>query len=510
MPASKKAKNCWEVKSGSTGNIQIQYRVYAYDLTVRTSYIDEEQAYLNGAGIFLAVRGHEAEPIEIAFNPNKRWKKISVALPRQGNTPWKRVAGNYHDLVDAPILIGNQKSLSFEVAGIPHEVALLGDSNMNEALFTEDLKTICEKETALFGHHPCKSYLFLIHHTDGAMGGLEHMNCSSNFIARHSYIAGEKYNKAMSLLAHEYFHLWNGKRIRPVELGPFDYESENYTRLLWFVEGATSYYDDYFTYLAGIETQKEYLDIVAANISAVENRAGDQVQSLAESSFDAWIKYYRPNENTQNSQVNYYNKGAAIALALHFLILYESRGTRSLDDVIRALYDQYRARLEQGYSETELLQVFEQAAGIPLKRFFDQHIYGTVPVNYKKYFSLVGLELWDQNKAKPVIQPGWTTERSDDRALVKRVDRDTPAFRAGIYVNDELLALDGYRLKDNEQELLHGKKPGDTVQVSLFRNGRLQTIPLQLDQVGTKKYTIHPAKTTTALQRKLLAKWLKR
>lgn len=507
-PAKKISKNTWHISNTKDKEIQIRYRVYANEMSVRTSFIDAGQAYINGASVFMAVEGSENSPVQVKFIPHKDWQTISTALEMKGEDVWTRTACDFDELVDSPVLISNHKVLKFKAGGVPHQVALEGESNMEKTLFLHDLKAICEQEIKLFGRHPCKQYLFIIHHTLGNRGGLEHMNSSSNIIHREGYTKGESYHAAMSLLAHEYFHLWNGKRIRPEELGPFDYNKENYTSLLWVIEGITSYYDDYFTYLAGVESREEYLEIVAKNISGVVNRPGDRVQSLSEASFDTWIKYYRQNENSHNSQVNYYTKGAAVVLALNFLILHESKGELSMNDVMRALYIMYLERPERGYTEQEIQDTFESAAGISLKSFFDQHIYGTEPVDYAAYFAFAGLELYDRNERDSIQTAGWQIEKTEGRYIIKRVDRDTGAYLAGINVNDELIAINGHRAGDKYEKFVAECTPDNTIDVTIARQGILQTIPVKIGSGNARDYRILENPDATPLQKLLRKKWL--
>jgi len=508
LAARKENKNTWFISCEQAKKILFTYSIYAFELSVRTSFVDDSQAYLNNAGICIVPEGSEHLPSEIKLIPSPSWKEISTSLAISGKDKWTRMANNYHELADSPILLGNQEVLSFDVKGVPHEAALTGSSNLKKKKFIQDLQRICEEETAIFRHHPCSSYLFLIYHTDTIKGGLEHMDCSSNFIPRWGYTKGEKYNSSMSLLAHEYFHLWNIKRIRPAELASYDYNQEQYTRQLWVAEGITSYYDDYITYKAGIESKQEYLQIVADNISSVVNRPGDKVQSLADASFDTWIKYYRPNENSINSQVHYYQKGAAIAVALNCLILHHSSGKKSLDDVMRSLYKLWGKEPGAGYTEGQVLKVFEKVAGIDLGDFFRDHIYGTVAVNYNKYFNLIGFELKDNSEKK--CYTGWSIEKKEGRYMIIGIDPGYGAFSGGIQVQDEILSIDGYRMNDNQEIYLANKKAGDTLLILLSRQGivRSEIIPLTADK--RVAYSLKEMKNPGTKQGRLAKAWLKR
>lgn len=504
----KDSKNSWTFFAKDKGDYHISYRVYANEISVRTNHVDVEHATLNGAPTFLAVKGLENLSHKITYHPFEKWKVISSSLP-EADGPWVRIAENYDLLVDSPAEIGNQEVLTFEAGGIPHELAFVGPSNADKKKLAEELKLIIEEEVRFFGKkHPCDRYVFILHHTEDVYGGLEHLHNSVNMVPRWNYDTRDKYLQTISLLAHEYFHLWNVKRIRPEELGPFDYSQENYTRQLWAIEGVTSFYDDYFVYLAGVSDQKEYLKIVAENINKVENTPGDRSQSLTESSFDTWIKYYRQHENTHNNQVNYYVKGATIVTALNLLILKQTQGAKSMDDVMRALYELYLRRPEKGYSEKEILAITELIAGTSLEDFFDRHIYGTEPIDYAKYLSEAGLELVNTSDEK--YDTGWYLNVKDSKFFVSKIDVGSGAAVAGINANDEILALNGFRMNAQWKNSLFGKTAGDIVEVIISRAGRIHVFHMELLPNQKKSYTIQLLQNPTESQLKVREAWLKK
>lgn len=503
----KTEKNIWTFQAENSGTYLIRYRVYANELTVRTNHVDAEHAMLNGAPTFLTVRGYEQFPVQIIFHPHKSWEVISTSL-KQGSNQWERFAENYDLLVDSPVEIGNHEVIAFEAGGISHELALVGPSNANTKKVVQDLKAIIEQEVKLFGKkHPCDYYLFILHHTENMYGGLEHLHSSLNMVPRWNYEPRDKYLQTISLLAHEYFHLWNVKRIRPVELGPFDYLKENYTRQLWTIEGVTSYYDDYFVYLAGVASENEYLNIVAENINKVVNTPGDTVQTLAESSFDAWVKYYRQHENTHNNQVNYYVKGATVVTALNLMILKETQGKKSLDDIMRALYGLYLSRPEQGYTEAEILAVCEQVTGISLKSFFEQHIFGTAPIDYAAYLVYAGLEL--KEKSSENYHFGWNLTHKDGKYIISKVDERGSAAFAGLNADDEVLAVNGFRINSQWERSMFGKGVGSEVEILVSRAGRVRAFTVKLLPNPKKNYFILKTNNPTKQQLEIREAWLK-
>jgi predicted metalloprotease with PDZ domain len=506
---SKVNKNTWNIITEGLDSVVISYRVYAFEMTVRTSHVDADHAMLNGASIFLGMEGMNYKDHLVEIIPHPSWKYISTALKAIDGKKWIRNAESYDVLVDSPIEIGNHEVIDFSAGGIPHQLAFIGPSNADRQQLIADLTKIVDVQVAMFGAtHPCDEYLFILHNTDNIYGGLEHAFSSLNMLPRWDYAPRSKYLKSISLLSHEYFHLWNVKRIRPYPLRPFDYNAENYTRQLWLAEGVTSYYDDYFVYRAGISTREEFLAIVADNLNRVVNNPGDAFQSLGESSFDTWIKFYRQHENTWNNQVHYYTKGGMVMTALNFLIMSETKGEKSLDDVMRKMMHRYYGSLGKGFNEAKVRSIFEEVAGFPLSDFFEKHIYGTVPIDYAAYFDLVGLELIDL-KDKEGIYQGWTLGNKEGRWVVSKVELGYGAYQSGVNAEDEILAINGFRMGAQWESFLHGKKPGDEVDVLLSRAGMVRTIKMKLTADQRSRYKIIPLERPSAEQMLLREKWLK-
>lgn len=506
---SKTSKNQWQIQTGGADTVVISYRVYANELTVRTSLVNDEHAMLNGASVMMGVEELLNQAHQVHVQPYAGWKSISTSLSAMDN-PWVRKASNYDEIVDSPIELGNQQVIDFNVGDVPHQLVMIGSSNADTNILVNDLKKIIETEVSMFGkEHPCDRYVFFLSNTESARGGLEHSFSSYNMVPRWHYGQRDQYLQIVSLLAHEYFHLWNIKRIRPVELGPFDYHQENYTRQLWLIEGITSYYDDYFVYRSGVSAKQEYLNIVAENLGKVVNQPGDGFQSLAESSFDTWIKYYRQHENSHNNQVNYYTKGAVVSMALNFLIMDATNGKRSLDDVMKLLYESYLKRPAQGFSEAEVLALFEQVAGVSLKSFFDQHIYGTVPVDYAAYFKLLGLNLKD-TRDQDALYLGWTLSVKENRWMVTKVDAGYGAYNAGISAEDEILAINGYRMHQGWEKMLAHLKTGEKVDVLISRGGIIRTVQMELTADKRVRYKLEEIAQPTERQLLLRNLWLGR
>ncbi|WP_128543430.1 M61 family metallopeptidase [Larkinella soli] len=500
-------KNTWRVYTKEE-SLVIQYRVYAYELTVRTSFLDQSHGYLNGASLFMYVDPLRNQPHRLTVQPFKDWKKISTALPAVAGQANTYEASDYDVLVDSPMEIGNHEVLTFTAAGVPHTVAMYGEKIYNSTRLAEDMKRVCETAATVIGEHPCKEYTFIVHQTPTGGGGLEHQNSTTLQVTRDAFITARAYQNFLSLVAHEYFHLWNVKRIRPKALGPFDYENENYTHLLWVAEGITSFYQNYILRRAGFTTADEYLRNFAYEISGIENLPGTQVQSVAEASWDAWIKYYRPNENSVNSTVSYYSKGSVLGGLLNLSILQSTGGRNNLDDVLRLLYDTYYKKLKRGFTDEEFQQAVEKVAGRKMDDFFQKYVFGTEKIDYNGFLNPVGLRMVDASAGKQDPYLGAITKLTEGKLIVSAVRRDSPAWNEGINVNDEILAVGGLRAGADLEKQLATYKPGDSVEFTVNRGGYIKNLTVKLTGNPLAAFRIEPVSSPTPEQRALYARWL--
>jgi predicted metalloprotease with PDZ domain len=501
-------KNTWRIFPGKATKIVVTYTLYCFDATVRTNFVDSDHATLIGANTFLYVEGGKHHPSVIEIRPDTSWKHIATTLPQKERSKWIREAPDYDFLVDNPIVVGKLKEYAFEAGGVPHRLAVFGENNADMPALVDDLQKICSEHIELFGENPCEEYLFILLNTENRYNGLEHMHCSLNQLPRWDFHPRDRYQRSMGLLSHEYFHLWNVKRIRPVELSKFDYNSEVYTRQLWVAEGLTSYYDDYVLYKSGVFNREEYLAAVAKMMNGVINNPGDSYQSITEASHDAWIKYYRRNENSNNNQVTYYDKGAMMVHALNFIIMHETRAEKSFDDVLRVLWAAYQERPDKGYTEEEFLAMVESVAGIDLDDFFQRHIYGTEPVDFAKYFGYAGLELADENEGSDKIHLGMSVKWESGKLMVKRLDRNYGAWKGGLNVNDEIIAIDGHRVNTKWQKIYGTKSSGQKITVLVDRQGLIRELTVPLTAENRVNYSIVETKKPGKLQKKIRDKWL--
>jgi predicted metalloprotease with PDZ domain len=507
LQVSRFRKNGWEIQTKGKSDISIEYYIYAYELTVRTAFIDEEHAYINGAAVFLYIDDMKQLPVVVQINPYPEWKRISVALEKaEKNNQWIYKAGNYDELVDAPFEIGNHDVFSFNAAGVLHEVAMFGNGYYDSLAIKKDFTLIIEQEAKIFGEHPCKYYLFIVHLIPTGSGGLEHMNSTTIQAARNSLSTPSGYNGFLSLAAHEYFHLWNVKRLHPAPLGPFDYDNENYTSLLYFAEGFTAYYDEKVTVRCGMVEPDNYLKTIASEISGVENTPGNKIQSLSESGYDAWIKYYRPNENSTNATVSYYTKGSVMGAMLDLKILIETNGEKGLDDVMKYMYEEFYKKRKTGFTDDELIASVEKVCNCGMKSFFRDYIYNTRTVPYKDLFAGAGIEMTDLNNGQAVPYTGFNMAGSK----VSVVERNGPAWKAGLNTGDEILSINNNRITEDPQKQLSQYEVGTQVNFIISRGGRIKTISLTVEQSPKVNYDLKRMENADEKMKKVFEKWLVR
>jgi len=404
--------------------------------------------------------------------------------------------------------------LEFAVDDVPHRIALWGRGNEDEARLTEDTRAIVAAQRDFFGGLPYKRYTF-IHHLAAGRGGLEHRNSAVFLVDRFGFRPRASYERFLELVSHEFFHVWNVKRIRPKALGPFDYRRENHTRQLWTMEGVTSYYEKRFVVAAGLYSKERYLERLAEEIGSLQSVPGRALQSLEQASFDAWIKFYRPDEHSPNVSVSYYQKGALVAMLLDLEIRAATSRKNCLDDVVRHLAHQ--ATLDDaGFAEPDgYLAAVETVAGEhggAFRQFFDRYVAGTAELDYARALGHAGLSLTFAPASKDSERAGWLglTTRTDDRALVvASVRSDGPAETAGLYAGDELVAIDGERMDAARfAARLTERSPGTTVRATVFRRDELLEIPVTLGQPPAESAAIVPIDRPTPAQAALREAWL--
>lgn len=491
-------KNTWQFSVKGLKSLTIKYKVYAFEWSVRTSFIDADMAFLHQTSVFMMVEQLKHIPGTLEVTLPAAWKQMNVALPQFSAGVFS--FNHYDDLADAPLIAGNYDTASFMVQGVPHTVAVVGPGNQDMKTFVPDLTAICDTTMAIFGQHPCKNYLFIVLNTEAGGGGLEHANSCTVMMPRWQWNNPSRYKQFLGLCGHEYLHLWNVKRIRPEALGPFDYSKENHTDMLWVAEGITSYYDELILRRAGFYTREVYLEKLAAAINDLEQRPGRNFLSLAESSHDAWIREYRPNENSKNTGISYYGKGQVIALLLDASIVARSAGTRNLDDVMKSLWQQYLKRPQRGFCNAEFYATLDAVGGAGLGEEIRRLVESTETPDYTGILAKAGIKA--QNPGKPEITLGINTAFENGRLMVKYVERDLAAWKGGLNVNDELVAVDGRRTGNTNDEINRLLKPGTPVQVLVNRAGLMRNLSITPEEVKRAAWTLE-ASTEQPLQRLL-------
>jgi predicted metalloprotease with PDZ domain len=504
----KLGKNHWQVETAGAGDITIHYRVFANELTVRTNHLDATHGFFNPAALCFYLPGFEYNPIQITIEPPHSEWHVATPLPAVVGQPLTFEAADFDQLVDSPFEIGKHQLYEFDVLGKPHQLAIWGQGNANPEAIIADTSKIIEAEAKLFGGLPYDRYLFLLHLSAQGFGGLEHQDaCTLNY-PRLGFRTLDQYNRFMQLVAHEFFHLWNVKRIRPKALEVFDYDRENYTPSLWFSEGTTSYYDLLIPYRAGIYNIKVFLDNLSKEITRFLTTPGRQVQPLSESSFDAWIKLYRRDANSDNSQISYYLKGEMVSLLLDLLIRSRHCHQRSLDDVLRLMWQQF-GQDEIGFTPDQLQQAIESVAATDLTDFFRHCLETTQELPFNEYLEPFGLQLQAEDSTELPPHIGMIVKTENGREMIKFVEYDSPAQQAGIDAGDELLAIDGLRVTaEKVGDRLRDSSPGDTVQITIFHQDKLQTCSVKVVLPKPSRYQLVAVSNPTPSQQQNFESWL--
>ncbi len=503
-------KYTWKVFLTKSKSVTISYKVYAFEMSVRTSFIDVSHGYLNGTSVFMYVKDLKNKPSTLKIIPYKDWKKVNTGLKQLKDKKWEYYSPNYDILADSPIEIGNQNVYKFTAAGVAHNLVMYGEGNYNIDSLKIQMAQIVETATKVIGENPNKEYTFIVHNLGNRGGGLEHLNSTTLQFRRWNYDTKNRSISFLGLVAHEYFHLWNVKRIRPIQLGPFDYQNENYTKLLWEMEGVTTYYGSQILLRAGFYTPDKYLSRVARSISSLENQPGNIVQSAAMSSYDTWIKFYRSNENSYNTEISYYGKGSVLGMLLDLEIINNTNGEKSYDDVLRLLYNKFYKKLKRGFTEKEMKKAVEEIAGENLDDFFANYVNGTKEINYNKYLGYAGLKLIDINENSNSKYLGVSMRTQNGKLIIRRVTNGTPAYEAGLNVNDEIIAVNNYRIDNKLLDKFVNENPAGTkLDFLLSRDGKLINLKVKLRNNPVKKFVIEQTEYQTEKQALVYKKWLR-
>ncbi len=520
-------KHAWQA-APVRGALTLRYEVYAWDMSVRAAHLDDTTGFFNGTSVFLSPLGFEDAPcvvdIQKPAGPQYRDWRVATALTEMRGTKrygfGEYTAQNYDELVDHPVTLGEFALGTFKAHGVPHDIVIAGRViGLDMARLSADLQRVCEAQIALFEPRskkaPMDRYVFMTQAVTDGYGGLEH-RASTALICNRADLpvqgrseTTEGYRTYLGLCSHEYFHTWNVKRIKPAVFAPYDLSQENYTSLLWLFEGFTSYYDDLMLVRSGLITQADYFALLGKTIAGVLRGSGRLKQTVAESSFDAWVKYYRQDENAANAIVSYYTKGSLVALAFDLTIRAQTQNRKSLDDVMRLLWQRYGRDFYQGKArgieESEVEALFAEATGADLSGLFAEGVHGTRDLPLAALLEPFGvtLEAEVDPKAKPSL--GARVRGGADCTLAA-VHDGSAAQKAGLSAGDVLIAVDGLRVTgSNLDALLSRYQPGAKVEIHAFRRDELRVAQLKLDGPDVARYKLaandKPASAVTARKR---------
>ncbi len=514
LAVAKSDKNRWRVATGGAPSVEVRYRVYAREMSVRTNWVEADFAMLNGAPTFMTLVDGLGRPHEVVIQPAPGWQASVTGLAEIPGGSHRYQAPDFDTLVDSPIVIGNPAVYEFTVDDKRHVLANVGEDGVFDgARAARDLELVVREHRRMWGALPYDKFVFLNMLTlaTSGGGGLEHKNSTMLMSNRWATGTRRAYLAWLGLASHELFHAWNIKRLRPVELGPFNYEDEVHTRSLWMVEGLTDYYGELALHRAGLSTRAELLDALSSRIRGLQTTPGRLVQSVEEASFDAWINYYRQDEHSVNASVSYYTKGAVLGFLLDGRIRAATSGARSLDDVMRTAFERFSG--DRGFTPDEFRAVVEQVSGLSLALFWDGAIEGTAELEYGEALEAFGLRF------RPVDEPrddrprpawlGMSTRNVDGRLVVTQVRRGTPAFEAGLNVDDEILAMNGFRVRADQLAARLGQyRPGAAVALLVARRDALRTIDAVLGAEPPQEWQLEVDPANADAQQQQRDRWL--
>jgi len=514
-PVKKTEKSSWRVDCRDTKTVTLSYTVFGHDLGVRNNHFDDTHAFITPAASLMYVDERFNEPVEVEVTPPPGWTVFTgLRRPVEGKAFF--IAKDFDELYDCPLEVGPHTAWEIQVRETPHRFVAWGSGNLDQRRLERDLPKIIEANAEVFGPGlPYEDYLTICMLTDSLYGGLEHRNSTALMYPRHEFDSGksldppiedDKYINFLSLFAHEHFHVWHVKRIRPERLGPFDYQRENLTRDIWTIEGITSYYNDLTLLRAGLIAPAKFLSLLADNIKRLESIPGRHEESIEESSFNAWIGIYRPHENSVNASVSYYLKGAIVSVLLDVFLRTETAGEKSLDDVLRYLWHHHSK--ERGYPEGSLETIIEDATGVDVRDVFDILVRGTEDPDYTDYFEGIGLELVRQHKEKPGPWVGVNTKEESGRCVITQVRSDGPAH-GKLYAGDEIVAVGGWRVRGNDlNDRLRVQALNRPCVFHVARREEILELPVVIREEPFNDYLVRVRKDITPAVKDVLVDWL--
>lgn len=505
LRAHKTDKATWRIEPVEPGDIVVEYVIYANSLRDRTRHADDTHAFLSGSAVFLYADELRHLPIRVRVDAPERWQ-VATGLAPDPTEDGAWLAPDYDVLVDSPLEIGEHQLIGFSVDGTPHDIVIWGQAEADVEKLASDFAAIVRAQRDVFegpgGALPYQRYVFLVHSQPGIGGGTEHINSTIMHTRPSTFTSDSSYAGFLGLVSHEFFHTWNVKRLRPAGLTPYDYQKENYTDLLWVAEGTTSYYDDVTLVRAGLLDPEKYVAQMARTISRERRRPGYAVQSLADSSYDAWIKFNRSTPNDINTTVSFYTKGSLVSLMLDLEIRQRTDNRVSLDEVMRRLYREHPLE-NGGFTTEDMLGTLYDLSQTSFEAFFASYVSGTEPLDLERAFAAAGLALVEGERPE-----GSYLGISMGGDTVRTVRADGPAFAAGVQVDDILETVNGDELEDGLDDLLEQTKPGTTLTLALTRWEQPREIRVVTAPRPVESWMLEYVDEPTAMQRAIYESWL--
>ncbi|TGM61035.1 M61 family metallopeptidase [Leptospira meyeri] len=480
----------WKLKN-LPEEFEITYIIYAFeDFTVRTNYLETEFGFINPPALFLYPEGNLEKPSSVQFQVSEFFPYVYSSLTRDLEDPFRFHAENFDELFDSPFHLSKKNSVFFTAGTTKHELLVEGDVSFDfKTKLANDLKRITETQIEWMMESPNPYYLFVLNLSLPAYGGLEHRASSINYFNPDLISDEEEYKRLLELLSHEYFHLWNIKRIRPIALGPFDYQKPNLTRELWIAEGFTSFYDVYFLFHSGFLSKEEYISKLQSDIFALEDNEADSWMSLEESSFTAWTKYYKRNGNSHNITVSYYTKGGVLALCMNLFLLQESKERKTIRHVFHKLNEVFVKTKQRGFTKQEFFDTVKDVTGVDLKTEFNEYLEFPKPIPVDLYLDIIGIR---RIQTDLTGETGFKIKEKNGNLYIQKLLHKSDMDSFDLMLDDEILAINGKRATpSNLQNLEKNLRPGEKFHIILSRAGKIrETMITASGYYKTRKFVI--------------------
>jgi len=501
-------KSTWRIENNGSANVTVSYKVYANEFELRTRGLNDRHAFVDASAVLMYVEKFRRLPLTLQVAPFGDWH-VTTGLDTLAGQKNLFRAPNYDHLADCPLEIGTHQDFDFEAEGKPHRLMIYGEGNWEAPKMIEDLKKIITACREFWGALPYEHYTFMLHCTPAGGGGTEHIN--STIMGTRPYIFREpaSYRGFIGLAVHEFFHTWNVKQLRPAGITPYDFTKENYTEELWLAEGGTDYFTTVLTRRAGFNTVEQTFEALATLIRNARARPGRNIQSVAESSFDAWVKLWKNSPNAFNAEVDYYEKGEQVSLLLDLEIRQRSENRASFDDAMRALYKRFPLG-KKGYTNADVQKAAEELTQSSFAEFFRDYVYGIKEIDFAGFLVGAGLEVIEKKRDNAAPDLGMLMVPTGERSIIRRVNAGSAAQVAGLDLGDELLALNGKRVRSSDlNDRLKDFTPGAKVTLTVFREEQLRQITVTLPAPApAPDYQVQRVKAPTELQKKIYQSWL--